>query len=53
MTQGGPYDSSSTLATWMYKQTFSLFHVGYGSAITVILMLIVLLASIFQLRKSV
>lgn len=53
MTQGGPYNSSSTLATWMYKETFSLFHVGYGSAIAVILMLIVLLASAFQLRKSV
>ncbi len=53
MTQGGPYDSSSTLATWMYKETFALFHVGYGSAIAVILMLIVLIASFFQLRKSV
>lgn len=28
-------------------------HVGYGSAIAVILMLIVLIASFFQLRKSV
>lgn len=53
MTQGGPYDSSSTLATWMYKETFVLFHVGYGSAIAVILTLIVLIASFFQLRKSV
>jgi ABC-type sugar transport system permease subunit len=53
MTQGGPYDSSSTLATWMYKETFALFHVGYGSAIAVILLVIVLLASFFQLRKSV
>lgn len=53
MTQGGPYDSSSTLATWMYKETFALFHVGYGSAIAVVLMLIVLFASFFQLRKSV
>ena len=53
MTQGGPYDSSSTLASWMYKETFALFHVGYGSAIAVILMLIVLLASFFQLRKSI
>jgi ABC-type sugar transport system permease subunit len=53
MTQGGPYDSSQTLATWMYKQSFALFHVGYGSAIAVILLLIVLLASVFQLRNSV
>ena len=53
MTQGGPYDSSSTLATWMYKESFAQFHVGYGSSIAVVLLLIVLLASILQLRKSV
>jgi ABC-type sugar transport system permease subunit len=53
MTQGGPYNSSSTLAVWMYTQAFSLFRVGYGSAIAVVLMLIVLLASAFYLRKSV
>jgi multiple sugar transport system permease protein len=53
MTQGGPYNSSSTLALWMYTQAFALFRVGYGSAIAIVLMIIVLLASTFYLRKSV
>lgn len=53
MTQGGPYNSSSTLATWMYTQSFALFRVGYGSAIAVLLTLIVLVASVFYLRKNV
>lgn len=53
MTQGGPYNSSSTLAVWMYTQAFSLFRVGYGSAIAVVLTAIVLLASALYLRKSV
>ncbi len=53
MTQGGPYNSSSTLAVWMYTQAFALFRVGYGSAISIVLMLVVLLASTIYLRRSV
>ncbi len=53
MTQGGPYNSSSTLATWMYTEAFSVFRVGYGSAIAVLLTFIVLFASVFYLRKNV
>lgn len=53
MTQGGPYNSSSTLAVWMYTQSFALFRVGYGSAIAIVLMIIVLLASTIYLRRSV
>ena len=52
MTQGGPYNSSSTLAVWMYTQAFALFRVGYGSAIAILLMFIVLLASAFYLRRN-
>jgi len=52
MTQGGPYNSSSTLAVWMYTQAFSLFRIGYGSAIAVVLMFIVLLASALYLRRN-
>jgi multiple sugar transport system permease protein len=53
MTQGGPYGSSSTLAVWMYNQSFLLYRMGYGSSIAVILTIIVLAASIFYLRQSV
>ncbi len=40
MTKGGPYDSSSVLAFYMYQQTFASFRYGYGTAIATVLFLI-------------
>lgn len=40
MTKGGPYDSSSVLAFYMYQQTFASFRYGYGAAIATVLFLI-------------
>lgn len=40
MTQGGPYDSSSVLAFFMYDQSITNYRMGYGAAIAVILFLI-------------
>ncbi len=40
MTKGGPYDSSSVLAYYMYAQTFASFRYGYGAAIAIVLFLI-------------
>lgn len=40
MTKGGPYDSSSVLAYFMYAQTFMSFRYGYGAAIATVLFLI-------------
>ena len=33
MTGGGPYQSSTVLAFYMYEQTFGAFRIGYGAAI--------------------
>lgn len=33
MTQGGPHNSTDLMATYMYKQTFNSFKMGYGSTI--------------------
>jgi len=52
MTQGGPYGSSSTFAVWTYQQSFQYFKMGYGAAISVVLTIFVLLASIGYLRRS-
>lgn len=52
MTQGGPYDSSQTLATWMYEQSFEYFRLGYGSAIAVLLTVLVFLLTGWYLRRS-
>jgi multiple sugar transport system permease protein len=52
MTQGGPYRSSETLAVTMYRETFLLFQHGYGSAIAVLLSVIVLVISLFYLSRT-
>ena len=52
MTQGGPYRSSETLAVMMYRETFLLFHYGYGAAIAVLLSVIVLAVSFFYLSRT-
>ncbi len=38
MTLGGPYDSSTVLAYYMYEQTFGSLRYGYGAAIAVVLL---------------
>ena len=40
MTLGGPYNSSSVLAYYMYEQTFLSFRYGYGAAIATVLFLL-------------
>lgn len=42
MTQGGPFNSSNVLANYMYNQSFNNYRMGYGSAISVILLLLTL-----------
>jgi ABC-type sugar transport system permease subunit len=51
MTRGGPYSSSETLAVSMFRETFTLFHMGYGAAISVILSVIVVAVSAFYIRR--
>ncbi len=50
LTKGGPYNSSEVIATYMYKHTFELFNVGYGSAIAVALGLIILCVSMVSMK---
>ena len=40
MTLGGPYNSSTVLAYFMYEQTFLSFRYGYGAAIATVLFLL-------------
>jgi multiple sugar transport system permease protein len=39
MTLGGPHDSSTVLAYYMYEQTFLASRYGYGAAVAVVLLL--------------
>lgn len=54
MTGGGPFKSSSTLAFFMYEESFKKYRMGYGSAISVVLFLItvtIILVYFRQLKK--
>ena len=50
MTNGGPADSTQVLLTYMYMQAFTNLNFGYGSAIAVLLTVVVFLISVAQLR---
>ncbi|RMI38594.1 carbohydrate ABC transporter permease [Streptomyces triticirhizae] len=52
LTKGGPSRSSETLALTMYRETFRLFHVGYGSAIALVLTVIVIASAWLYLRRQ-
>jgi raffinose/stachyose/melibiose transport system permease protein len=49
MTAGGPNNASHTLGTWLYKSAFFNDQMGYASAIAVVIFIITVGASIFQL----
>jgi raffinose/stachyose/melibiose transport system permease protein len=50
MTEGGPNHSSELMATYMYKQAFSSFRMGYGSTIALFMFLISFGLTILVLR---
>jgi multiple sugar transport system permease protein len=50
MTQGGPANSTTTLAYWIYENAFQWFHLGYASAIAFVLFGIVLVFTLIQWR---
>ncbi|SOD63291.1 carbohydrate ABC transporter membrane protein 1, CUT1 family [Streptomyces zhaozhouensis] len=52
LTKGGPSRSSETLALTMYRETFRLFHVGYGSAIALVLTVVVVASAWIYLRRQ-
>ena len=51
MTRGGPYNSSSVLANFMYIEAFNNYKMGYAAAVSVILFLISLIFIGIYLRR--
>ena len=50
MTGGGPAGQTDVVLTYMYQQAFSFLDFGYGSALSVILTVIVFVVAVIQLR---
>jgi ABC-type sugar transport system permease subunit len=51
MTRGGPFNSSSVLANYMYIQAFNNYNMGYGASISVVLFMISLAFIMFYLTR--
>jgi raffinose/stachyose/melibiose transport system permease protein len=49
LTGGGPVDASETLATQIYKQTFAFGRFGYGTALSLILTVLITVLALAQL----
>ena len=50
MTNGGPADQTQVLLTYMYQQAFKYLDFGYGSAIAIVLTVLVFVLSAAQMR---
>jgi multiple sugar transport system permease protein len=50
MTGGGPLGTTTTIVYYMYQQGFQFFHMGYASAITWALFVLVLVFTVAQVR---
>lgn len=50
LTQGGPNHSSDVLLYTLYRESFSFLRTGYGSAVTIVFLVIVVALTLFQAR---
>jgi multiple sugar transport system permease protein len=50
--QGGPLNSTLTIALYMYQEAFGRFRMGYAAAVTVVLFGLILLVTVVQLKLA-
>ena len=50
LTQGGPYNETDILVTYLYKQAFSFGHIGEASAVSIVMFSVLLVFTIFYAR---
>ncbi|MBU0596529.1 sugar ABC transporter permease [Candidatus Bipolaricaulota bacterium] len=51
LTKGGPGSASTTLPLYAYQNAFMYYQAGYGAAIGVVILLVLLLAVVFYIRE--
>lgn len=52
MTFGDPDHRTETIVTWIYKQSFRFWDMGYGAALSVLLFLIIMVLTLVQFRLT-
>lgn len=50
MTAGGPRNQTITVVYWIFNNSFTYFKMGYGAALSIILLIILVVLSTIQLR---
>lgn len=50
LTGGGPNNATQLLSTYIFRQGFTLMNMGYGSAISLLTVLLALLLTVFQIK---
>ncbi|QQA41717.1 carbohydrate ABC transporter permease [Pelagovum pacificum] len=50
ISSGGPRNSTLTAVYWIFTQSFVSFRLGYGSALSIVLLIILVIISTIQLR---
>jgi multiple sugar transport system permease protein len=49
LTHGGPQNQTITVVYWIYNNAFTYFKLGYGAALSLVLLAILVLISVVQL----
>ena len=52
MTEGGPNNSTLFLVMYIYQNGFQYFNMGYASALSVVLFVIVFIMTVLQFKLS-
>ncbi|MCC6801673.1 MAG: sugar ABC transporter permease [Anaerolineae bacterium] len=50
MTAGGPQNTTISVVYWIYKNSFTNFHLGYGASMSIVLLVVLVILSVIQLR---
>jgi multiple sugar transport system permease protein len=50
LTGGGPGRTTETISLFIYRNSFSFFDIGYGSALSILLFLFLMVISAFYIR---